>query len=685
MIKMNTSSRQISRIISLISLGLLIGIFLISFVSAAQNSDVCKTGCPGNCGGSDWNIGLPDGVTCTGSVTTAGSGAAMENDLKATLIFGGISGRLEPESPGSLATFNKFCQLYTGDSSAYATYGRVHRYCGGGNNNFWWDGSQWNFKAYTAGKLNVQQVTCATNCKPINVVCKSDSDCNDNNPNSEDKCLNPGTAQSSCQHNPIVCLSDSQCGINAFFGNNFCQNNNIFQNFITYHCNNPGQTNSFCSNSVSPDQKQDCGTSSEGNFGADYCKNNNVYKSRTNHNKGCLSGACFDNAVTEEQLAETCANGCSNGQCSTPVINCSSNSDCGTDIFGDNFCQDNDIFKLLSRKICVNSGTPQSFCITSIVPQLSQDCGENSCDNFGANYCKNNNVYKSRTCNDKGCSNNLCFNNQKTDEQLVQTCCSSQVCSNGQCITIPPTPQINCTSDSQCGTNIFTGNNFCQNNNVFGNFITYTCINPGTANSHCSSSTAAQLKQGCGNSSCSSFGANYCKGKDVYHSQTCYNKGCSTSLTNSTCFNNSVLNETLVKQCSDTCSNGKCTASPDDGDRRARPNQPSEDIRYDKRASDKNNETEINQEQTIKLSTNQENNEENIISTIILTGETSSTQADLLLASKQSSSSFQSFFKSFFSSIWSWIILVIIIILIIALIVFIFRIINPITPDKRRK
>ncbi|MBM3233908.1 PKD domain-containing protein [Candidatus Pacearchaeota archaeon] len=61
------------------------------------------------------------------------------------------------------------------------------------------------------------------------------------------------------------------------------------------------------------------------------------------------------------------------------------------------------------------------------------DCGSNYCDSFGNNYCKSGNVYHSRTCYDKGCSSGACFNNQRIDEQLVQTCSSSQICSNGMC------------------------------------------------------------------------------------------------------------------------------------------------------------------------------------------------------------------------------------------------------------
>lgn len=61
---------------------------------------------------------------------------------------------------------------------------------------------------------------------------------------------------------------------------------------------------------------------------------------------------------------------------------------------------------------------------------------------------------------------------------------------------ITPT-YITCSTNSQCGTNGYTGSPFCQSGNVYQNYITHTCNNPGTSSSFCSNSPTAQLKTTC--------------------------------------------------------------------------------------------------------------------------------------------------------------------------------------------
>lgn len=56
-----------------------------------------------------------------------------------------------------------------------------------------------------------------------------------------------------------------------------------------------------------------------------------------------------------------------------------------------------------------------------------------------------------------------------------------------------------CSRNSDCGIDNWTGSPFCQSNNVYQNYITYTCNNPGTTSSSCSNATTAKLKQTCTN------------------------------------------------------------------------------------------------------------------------------------------------------------------------------------------
>jgi len=56
-----------------------------------------------------------------------------------------------------------------------------------------------------------------------------------------------------------------------------------------------------------------------------------------------------------------------------------------------------------------------------------------------------------------------------------------------------------CSSNSECGTDGYTGGLFCQNDDVKQNYITYTCNNPGEFAASCSSSTSPKLKEDCEN------------------------------------------------------------------------------------------------------------------------------------------------------------------------------------------
>jgi len=60
-----------------------------------------------------------------------------------------------------------------------------------------------------------------------------------------------------------------------------------------------------------------------------------------------------------------------------------------------------------------------------------------------------------------------------------------------------PVTVITCTTDSNCGTDGYTGPLSCQSENVYQDYITYVCNSPGTTSSSCSSSTASQLKTAC--------------------------------------------------------------------------------------------------------------------------------------------------------------------------------------------
>jgi len=60
----------------------------------------------------------------------------------------------------------------------------------------------------------------------------------------------------------------------------------------------------------------------------------------------------------------------------------------------------------------------------------------------------------------------------------------------------------------------------------------------------------------CGSDSCDSWGSNYCKDDHVYHSRTCYDRGCENiGSTNAQCFEDSFTDEQVVEYCNDRATN----------------------------------------------------------------------------------------------------------------------------------
>lgn len=85
--------------------------------------------------------------------------------------------------------------------------------------------------------------------------------------------------------------------------------------------------------STSGSGNENCGSDYCEAWGANYCKNNEVYKSRTCHDEGCSSGACYDNTNVEEQLVQDCSSSCESGACVSAGFEGDTNGDCKVDIF----------------------------------------------------------------------------------------------------------------------------------------------------------------------------------------------------------------------------------------------------------------------------------------------------------------------------------------------------------------
>ncbi|VVB77927.1 Putative metal-binding motif protein [uncultured archaeon] len=470
---------------------------------------------------------------------------------------------------------------------------------------------------YTLDKC-INPATIQSSCTHTPIICLNDNDCNDNNPGTIDKCINPATITSACTHTPVTCNSNSECGQNGLINGLFCQNNNVFQNFITYTCNNPGQITSSCSGVISSISKQncsssqicsngvcnnivcsknsDCGTNTF--VGDKNCANDDVYQnflSFTCNNPGQESSYCTNS--TTSKISKDCddeTETCSNGNCVPLNISCTKNTDCGTNAYLNQlFCSGDSIFDKYITYTCINPGQPTSHCNNSISDKFKSNCPEGkTCSNgacvtvtctqntdCGTNgfipglSCQNNSAFQnyiSFTCKNPGQQNSYCTNS--TAPQFKQICAPGQTCSAGVC------NNIICTKDLDCGTNVFTGDLFCQNNDIFQYFTVYKCNNPGQITSSCSITSSPLLNKTCAanqicsngvctnvvctkNSDCGTNGFNgnsFCTNGDVFKNYTtyiCNNPG----QTNSYC-SNTILPK-ISKDCDDemqTCSNGNC-------------------------------------------------------------------------------------------------------------------------------
>jgi hypothetical protein len=401
----------------------------------------------------------------------------------------------------------------------------------------------------------------------------------------------------------ITCSNNTQCGTNGWVGSAVCSNNDTYQNYTTYTCNNPGTVNAFCSNSTTLAMKQDCGDTSYSGWNANYCSGNNVAKNRTVSNRGCSSGSCFLTDSTEVQTVQTCPNGCLNGACN---IACSTNAQCGTNGWvGSAVCSNNDTYQNYTTYTCNNPGTVNAFCSNSTTLAMKQDCGDTSYGSWGSNYCIGNLVKHNRTATNRGCSGGTCFITDTNEVQTVQNCSvSGQVCSGGTCIT--PNPCAGQPDLTNCGTgkccaetcmDIPTGCTGCKNTNyqcsgnqlVCGyqptgtactddsNACTYDTCNGFGVCTHplkpsgtiCATQNTCSGTQLCTSLSCSSAGqctqpASCTECPDTYGvcgSPTCSNNACGNTILTGTACGTSSCGAGASGSCQKTCSGlGACTA-----------------------------------------------------------------------------------------------------------------------------
>ena len=127
-----------------------------------------------------------------------------------------------------------------------------------------------------------------------------------------------------------------------------CQEDNVWQNYITYICNNATTSTSYCSNSTALELKENCGSDYCEDWGNNYCKLDDVYHEKTCHDKGCSGGACFDDTYTEEEKVQECGI---------------------SEYIGSNYCYSNDVYRDYITRDCSDSD-----CISSTSKKKIVDC-----------------------------------------------------------------------------------------------------------------------------------------------------------------------------------------------------------------------------------------------------------------------------------------------------------------------
>lgn len=135
----------------------------------------------------------------------------------------------------------------------------------------------------------------------------------------------------SCSY--VACTTNSDCGTNTFSSGAYsCQSNNLYQDYITYTCNNAGTANASCTSGKEAKQIQTCTNNQKCQIGLWYTgcvsptnTNNNTNTSNANNSyqsnsyQRCVNNAVywFDSNGSQQSLYQTCANNqtCSNNSC----------------------------------------------------------------------------------------------------------------------------------------------------------------------------------------------------------------------------------------------------------------------------------------------------------------------------------------------------------------------------------
>ena len=254
---------------------------------------------------------------------------------------------------------------------------------------------------------------------------------------------------------PVIdCYKNSDCGTDGFLGDAYCSlQGDVKKDYKTFTCNNPGTPQSLCSNNITSQIIDDCSAN-------EICVGNQLIAKSIASNEAaqCVEIECDDDIDCNDNNLRTIDQcifpGTPDSYCRNTEVNCIQDIDCGvTGFMGSEFCYLNDVYKTYQTALCKNEATLDSYCEVNASPQLVQDCDDNN--PLTSDMCVQNGVAK----------------------------CEHKI--------------ILCKQNSDCGTDGFTGLNYCSENDVVRNYTSYICKNPNTPQSYCTSETNPQIIEYC--------------------------------------------------------------------------------------------------------------------------------------------------------------------------------------------
>jgi len=206
----------------------------------------------------------------------------------------------------------------------------------------------------------------------------------------------------------ISCFEDNDCGIDGFVNDAFCSENNVVGIFEEHKCKNPGRRDSFCTSSENEEIIEQC---------SGVCSINICLIVECENDRDCddRNPLTFDECINAGTIASECRN---------TILNCASDSDCGSDGFiGEEFCSEDRVSKNFQSFNCMNPGSRDSHCESSIISnelnRCEYACFDGSCVRCDENSdCNDGSDLTLDICHNAGTVESFCSNDRIREKDI---------------------------------------------------------------------------------------------------------------------------------------------------------------------------------------------------------------------------------------------------------------------------